>query len=57
MICRGNNAYKTKSVKILLMMSTKHTVELVNTGKLIFNQNRMYWNLMELFDTTLQWEA
>ena len=39
-ICRWNDAYKTKSVKIVSMMSTKHTGELVDTGKTHFQTKR-----------------
>ena len=33
MIMRWNDAYKTKSNKIVSMMSTKHVAELADTGK------------------------
>ena len=34
MVCRWNDCYKTKSKKVVSMMSTKHTGNLVNTGKI-----------------------
>ena len=33
-MCRWNNAYQTKSTKIVSMLSTKHTEELKKTGKI-----------------------
>ena len=36
MICRWNDTYKIKSIKIVSVMSAKHTGELVDTGKTHF---------------------
>ena len=57
MVMRWNDAFKTKSNKIISMMSTKHVGELENTNKLIFNQRLKSENSMSFLITTLTWET
>ena len=55
MICRWNDAYKTKSVKLVSIMSTKHTGKLVDTGKTQFHakQNVLKTDVIPEYNATV----
>ena len=54
-ICRWNDAYKIKSVKVVSMMSTKHTGKLVDTGKTQFHtkQNILKLDVVHEYSATM----